>query len=292
MSTAGAGDVDPKYPSWSGDWNTFTDYVLRVELRADSTKEDDLPQLGPRLAQNLTGRAFECLGDIDRTKLKKGDGWSYLIQHLEQTRGKTKLDLLGDTFTEFFLKKDAYRRDGEEINDFETRFRALVRKIEKALKAVGSEGKVPTEVYGWFLLNVFMKLEPSDTANVRGTATSYKLEDVLKALHTMWSGASLAQRDTELKKRRQATGTYHQDYTEGDAEIFNHDEDPEDAEAYDEADGALEEAATWYQDVQFSIQLFPKKVHRQSIIFQTIIISKSNIQSLALTRTLLFWSWW
>ena len=85
-----AAHVDPKFPSWNGDWTSFTDYTLRVELRADSTKEEDLPHLGPRLANNLTGRAFDSLGDADRSELRKKEGWQYLLRHLEKTRGKTK----------------------------------------------------------------------------------------------------------------------------------------------------------------------------------------------------------
>ena len=77
------GLVDPKLPWWGGDWVTYQDYVLRVELKADATKEEELPQLGPRLATNLVGRAFETLGELDRTALKKADGWKYLLKHLE-----------------------------------------------------------------------------------------------------------------------------------------------------------------------------------------------------------------
>lgn len=34
--------VDFKLPHWDGDWATYSDYVLRVELRADATKPEDL----------------------------------------------------------------------------------------------------------------------------------------------------------------------------------------------------------------------------------------------------------
>ena len=33
--------VDFKYPSWNGDWLTFSDYALRVELKAGGTKQDE-----------------------------------------------------------------------------------------------------------------------------------------------------------------------------------------------------------------------------------------------------------
>ena len=100
------------------------------------------------------------------------------------TRGKTKVDLLGDAFAEFFLRKDAYRKEGEEINDFETRYGALVRK-SKTLAAVRSEGKISSRrCMGGFFVNAFMKLEASGTANARGTSMSCKLEDALHALHS------------------------------------------------------------------------------------------------------------
>ena len=86
------------------------DYTLRVELRADSAKDDELVHLGPRLANNLTGRAFDALGDIERAQLRKKEGLSYLLQHLERTQGKPKVDLLGDSFSEFFVKREAYRK--------------------------------------------------------------------------------------------------------------------------------------------------------------------------------------
>ena len=97
--------MDFKYPTWDGDWNKWTDYQLRVELRADGLKEDDQKLLGPRLASNLTGKAFDSLAEIDREKLRQPDGWQYFLRFLEKTRGREKVDLLGDAFNEFFVRK-------------------------------------------------------------------------------------------------------------------------------------------------------------------------------------------
>ena len=104
------GIVDSKFPWWDGNWSSYEDYKTRVELRADACKEDDLPFLGPRLASNLVGKAFDTLGEIKRDQLKKPQGWHYLLTFLEDQRGRAKVDILGDTFTEFFLRKDACRR--------------------------------------------------------------------------------------------------------------------------------------------------------------------------------------
>lgn len=201
--------IDAKFPWWDGNWLTYEDYKTRVELRADACKKDDLPYLGPRLAANLTGRAFDTLGDIQRAELKKEDGWSYLLKFLEGKRGRAKVDLLGDMFNEFFLKKEAYRREGEEWPDYELRFRALVRKMDRAVQEANMQAKIPSELYGWFLLNIFMRFHPSDAANLRGKSSSYKMEDVMDAVKIMWSSGGLGSRDQESKgKKTNPSSTY------------------------------------------------------------------------------------
>ena len=114
-SVGGAGKesegVDFKYPSWDGDWAKWQDYhQLRVELKADGMKQEHLPLLGPCLASNLTGWAFEAIVEINRTELKKENGHKYLLSFLEKTRGKEKIDLLGEALQEFFVKKDVSQR--------------------------------------------------------------------------------------------------------------------------------------------------------------------------------------
>lgn len=187
--------IDHKVPTWNGDWLNFSDYCLRVELRADSTKKEDQHLLGPRLAGNLFGRAFDSIAEINREELRKETGWRYLLNYLEAKRGKEKIDLLGDLFTEFFVKKDSHRRDGEDLADYEPRFRSLVRRLDKAVKETGADGRIPTELYGWVLLNIYMKLDASDTANVRGKADAYKLDDIFGALKKMGLGGGLCVKD-------------------------------------------------------------------------------------------------
>ena len=241
--------IDYKLPWWNGDWLTFSDYQLRCELRADATKKDELGLLGPRLAGNLVGKAFDSLVEINREELKKETGWRYLLDFLEKRRGKEKADLLGDTFTEFFLRPESHRKHGEELTDYEPRFRHLVRKLDKAVLDAGSEQKMPTELYGWFLLNVYMKMDASDTANVRGRADSYRLEDVFAALKKMWSGGGLASRDQERKRRKEGQG-YIADETLGREEPETRAYTVDDGELGDLEDPTveLEEATVHYQD--------------------------------------------
>ena len=154
MASQSAQDgIDYKYPTWDGSWDRWLDYHLRVELRADGMKQEELPFLGPRLVSNLSGRAFDAISDIDREKLRKEEGWKYPLDFLAKTRGKEKVDLLGDAFNEFFVKRDIYHKDGEEFVDYEPHFKMLIRKLEKALKESGSQGQIPSELFGWYLLN-------------------------------------------------------------------------------------------------------------------------------------------
>lgn len=238
--------IDFKYPTWDGSWDKWQEYQLRVELRADGMKEAERNLLGPRLAANLSLRAFDSIAEIDREQLRKSDGWQYLLKYLATTRGKEKVDLLGDAFQEFFVKKEIYRKDQEEFNDYEHRFKTLVRKLEKALKESGANGTVPSEIFGWHLLNHMMRMDPSDVANVRGRAESYKLEHVTAALQKMWSGGGLGAKDMELKQRRKnnSSPAMHIEEDVPDDEVYlGADDDEEDMEMME-----LTEAATWYQE--------------------------------------------
>lgn len=171
-----------------------------------------------------------------------------VLTFLEARRGKEKVDLLGDMFTEFFLKKESHRRDGEDLSDYEPRFRQLVRRLEKAVKETGSNAQIPPELYGWFLLNVYMKLDASDTANVRGRAESYKLEDVFSALKKMWSGGGLSIRDTERKRRKEGHAFLQEESDPtNESQVFHQDVgqiDEEDEEEFHE----IEEATIWFQE--------------------------------------------
>ncbi len=239
--------IDHKLPSWNGEWTRWSDYQLRVGLKADGTKEEDLVLLAPRLAANLTGRAFDAIAEIDREKLKKKDGFKYLLEYLEKSRGKEKVDILGDAFQEFFVKRDCYRKDGEEMADYEPRFRALIRRLEKAVAEAGAGNKIPSEIFGWYLLNCYMRMEPSDVANVRGKAESYKLADVLAALQKMWSGGGLGQKDSERKKRKDPVVNHTLHVADGSSEVSEKGMEEGD-EAEDDGQTETDDTETWCQD--------------------------------------------
>ncbi len=244
--------IDNKIPWWDGEWSTFSDYTLRVELRADATKKDELGMLGPRLAGNLIGKAFDSLVDVNREELRKETGWRYLLDFLETKRGKEKIDLLGDLFSEFFLRKESHRRENEDLSDYLPRFRQLVRRLEKAVRETGTDNRIPDELYGWFLLNVFMKMDASDTANVRGRSESYKLEAVVEALKKMWSGGGLCTRDQERKKRRDGqtylAGGEKAGEEESEHTVFHADDGFEATDPPEDDLQELEEATAWFQD--------------------------------------------
>ena len=203
MSAAETG-VNPKLPTWDGDWRTFSDFRLACYLELDGLKDDDKITLAPRLARNLTGKAWEACLDVDRTKLRKADGLEYLLTFLKGKRGKQQVDILGEAFEKFFQSGDAIRRDRENLTDYEQRLSVFYRDIKRGLQEMGAETEVPQEIYGWYLLNQQVRLEPSDLATLKSQASTYKLDDVMAALRKMWGGDSLSLKDQERKKSGKA----------------------------------------------------------------------------------------
>ena len=146
--------------TWNGEWRTYSDYRLAVELEADGSKEEELQYLGPRLVRNLSVRAWESCIEIDREKLKTKAGFEYLLQFLREKRGKQQVDLLGDALGKYFQSGEAVRKDAESLSDYELRHGALLRDMTKAMKEVGASNTVPSEIFGWFVLNQLIRLDP------------------------------------------------------------------------------------------------------------------------------------
>ena len=207
MTTA-TDDVNPRLPTWAGDWTQFRAYEQRVSLEVDSTKADEKKLLGPRLAKNLTGKAWEMIEDVNREELRKETGAQYLLTYLQQQRGRDKVDLLGDAMRDLLMKQDVIRRDGEEFTEYYPRFRIYVKAVEAALKDIATDKTMPPEFFGWFLLNIGMRLEPSDIAVIKSKAENYGLKEVEGTLKIMWSGGGLAQKDAERKRWKTTGKTY------------------------------------------------------------------------------------
>ena len=133
---------------------------------------------------------------------KSKAGFEYLLQFLREKRGKQQVDLLGDALGKCFQPGEAVRKDAESLSDYELRRGALLRDMTKAMKEVGASNTVPSEIFGWFVLNQFIRLDPSDVATVKAQASSYKIEDAMASLQKMWGGESLAEK---IKKRSGST---------------------------------------------------------------------------------------
>ena len=192
--------INPKLPTWSGDWKSFPDYRFAALLELDGCKEEDRVLLAPKLVRNLSGRAWEACLEINRDRLKTKDGVEYLLEYLKAKRGKQEVDLLGDALEHYFQTGEAVRREGECLNDFEQRHAVLVRDVAKAMVELGIKDTVPTEIYGWFVINRLMRLDYSDVAVIKPQSPSYKLEDVMNSLRKMWGGDSLTAKDQERKR--------------------------------------------------------------------------------------------
>ena len=246
--------INPKLPTWDGSWKTFPDYRFAAQLELDGCKSDEVELLAPRLARNLTGRAWEACQEIDRSKLKAKDGVQYLLDFLRDKRGKQHVDVLGDALQQYFQSGEASRKDMENLNDYEQRHAALVRDIKKAMDEMGVRNEVPSEIYGWFMVNRLLRLDYSDVAVIKAQSPSYKLEDIMASLRKMWGGDSLALKDSEKKKSGvgksfmadiheevyQATGE-ESDTEDSAATWMNQAQSTEDTET-------LEESQAWFEE--------------------------------------------
>ena len=194
--------------------------------------------------RNLTGRAWESVTEIDRAKLKQETGVGYMLEFLESKRGKPKVDLLGDALSQYFQQSSVFRKDGETWGDYEARHDHLVRDVSKALKDTGSSATIPSEIFGWFLLNQFLKLEPSDIATVKSVANGYKLEDVATAMRKLWGGDSLALKDQE-RKRGKSLGKIMVNEPYEEPTVWNNTEENDSSPEADEA--SLEEGQAIFE---------------------------------------------
>ena len=195
-------EPNPRLPSWNGDWATFKVFETRVSLEIDGTKKEDRSLLGPRLAKNLSAKAWEMLETVDREALRADNGAEYLVKFLKDQRGKDKVDLLGDAMRDLLHKADAQRNDGEEVMDYLPRYKTYVKAIQTAFEEINKKDAMPEEFFGWHLLTVGVRLDPSDVANVKAKASGYGLDKVENTLKLMWSGGGLAQKDAERKKMK------------------------------------------------------------------------------------------
>ena len=255
--------VNPKLPTWDGDWRTFMDYRLACYLEYDGLKKDEQVTLAPRLTRNLTGKAWEACSSIDREKLRQEGGLDYLLSFLKEKRGKQQVDILGEAFEKYFQSSDVLRRDKESLNDYEQRLSIYTRDIDRALAELsGSEGiKVPTEIYGWFLLNKHLRLEPSDVATLKSQTASYKLADVQTALRKMWGGDSLVIKDQERKRLGKAYLNISEEYDaedetqQSDGGVWWNDDLPEHQENPDEERSEVE---IWFEEALAAFQDQPE----------------------------------
>ena len=115
------------------------------------------------------------------------------------------MDVLDEALEKYFASGDAVRHDRENLNDFEQRIAVHFRDIKRALAELDSgTSEVPSEIYGWFLLNKHVRLDASDIATLKAQTSGYKLSDVWVALRRMWGGDSLSVKDQDRRRTAKA----------------------------------------------------------------------------------------
>ena len=90
--------------SWDGDPATWQDYIRKVRLTFEKTRNRKRKYLGPELVSQLTGRAWTVTQEIDHRMLVQPDGARFLIEFLEQRLGKVPVPDAGTKAEELFVK--------------------------------------------------------------------------------------------------------------------------------------------------------------------------------------------
>ena len=102
---------------------------------------------------------------------------------------------------------------------------------------------MPSEFFGWFLLNQCMHLEPSDVATIKAKAESYELTKIENAIKMMWSGGGLAQKDQERKKMK----TWNKNFMAMEERGQSHSIYEVEVEREDQVEEEDEEDSAWSQ---------------------------------------------
>ena len=68
------------------------------------------------------------------------------------------------------------------------------------MKELSGEKRMPAEFYAWYLLDLGMRLEPSDIAVIKAHAKTYRIDDIGGAIKNRCSGGGLSLKNQEGKK--------------------------------------------------------------------------------------------
>ena len=204
-------------PRWDGDPSSIEEFADLARYWVLGHKPDDRVYLGPRMLQVMDPKSqqYEEAKKVSLQVLCGPDGAEAIVAALRGIRGPDASQEAVRRTKEFW--KGLFRKKGETMRTWTSRFKISVRRTGLAIKKVDSSVSedewLPSFMLGVMLLEGTM-LDPSEEAAVLATSgdsgNSRELDDIIDALCKQWNDDSLARRDarTYQKVASERAGTH------------------------------------------------------------------------------------
>ena len=140
MTTVAARDV---YVTWSGELSQWPDYVRKVRLQFEKTKESRRRMLGPELASRLTDKAWQAIYDIDHKRLASPSGAKYLLTFLRDKLCRAPVPDAGARLEDLLIR--LRRSPGTPFAQWAHEVRESYRHLQRALLRARREGGLRSE---------------------------------------------------------------------------------------------------------------------------------------------------
>ena len=142
-------------PSWSGDPKSFADYEQRAKWYMRGTRKEDRCLLAFRLAQRLTGSAYNQKKKFADEEMEKEDGVLYLLRILKKELVAKDLSDLAIRIVAWLM---VHRKPGQSAVDYYADHDRVVDELEEALKATDkgeAAPKLPDKLVSFLFLERF-----------------------------------------------------------------------------------------------------------------------------------------
>ncbi|CAE6972698.1 unnamed protein product [Symbiodinium sp. KB8] len=133
--TGSVGRTKDGVPIWDGDPGSYNEFAEAVRLYEQGTAYHKRPQVGPRVAAELTGAARRFISGQPANWLSYQGGTEALLEHLRQGFGKPRVAEVTEHLSKFF--KYCKRKPGESINEY------VARRAEVYLRAQQAMARLP-----------------------------------------------------------------------------------------------------------------------------------------------------
>ncbi|CAE7632904.1 unnamed protein product [Symbiodinium sp. CCMP2456] len=129
--TGSVGRTKDGVPIWDGDPGSYNEFAEAVRLYEQGTAYHKRPQVGPRVAAELTGAARRFISGQPADWLSYQGGTEALLEHLRKGLGKPRVAEVTEHLSKFF--KYCKRKPSESINEYVARRAEVYLRAQQAL---------------------------------------------------------------------------------------------------------------------------------------------------------------